>query len=220
MSAAVAESSPAERVLDAYSGLGRGDRFHVAMRWRSCPFPEVEAAVPRAGRVLEVGCGHGLLSLYLAATSTERTVVGVDIDAAKLVSARQAARAAGLPVTFAETIPDGSWDAITIVDVLYLLGEGPALDLLRELAAKLAPGGVLAVKEIDVRPRWKYQLARWQEIVATRITHITEGEGVAFVPPAVIDRTLTEAGLFVTRRSLARHSLYPHLLLIARRGEA
>ncbi|HEY7069505.1 MAG TPA: class I SAM-dependent methyltransferase [Acidimicrobiales bacterium] len=220
MSATVAESSPAERVLDAYSGLARGDRFHVAMRWRSCPFPEVEAAVPRAGRVLEVGCGHGLFSLYLAATSPERTVVGVDIDAAKLVSARQAADAAGLPVTFAETIPEGSWDAITIVDVLYLLGEGPALDLLRELAAKLAPGGVLAVKEIDVRPRWKYQLARWQEIVATRVTRITEGEGVAFIPPAVIDRTLTEAGLFVTRRSLARHSLYPHLLLTARRGEA
>ncbi len=217
---AVVESSPAQRVLDAYAGLGRGDRFHVAMRWRSCPFPEVEAAVPRAGRILDVGCGHGVFSLYLAATSPERAVVGVDVDAAKVVSARQAADAAGLPVTFAGSAPEGPWDAITIVDVLYLLGEAPALALLRELAAQLAPGGVLVVKEIDVRPRWKYQLARWQEIVATRVTRITEGEGVAFVPPAVIDRTLTEAGLFVTRRSLARHSLYPHLLLSARRGEA
>jgi 2-polyprenyl-3-methyl-5-hydroxy-6-metoxy-1,4-benzoquinol methylase len=220
VSLAVAESGAAERVLGAYAGLGRGDRFHVAMRWRSCPFPEVEAAVPRAGRILDVGCGHGLFPLYLAATSPERSVVGVDVDAAKLVSARRAADVAGLPVTFAESAPEGPWDAITIVDVLYLLGEGPALDLLRGLAAELAPGGVLAVKEIDVRPRWKYQLARWQEIVATRVTRITEGEGVAFIAPAVIDRTLTEAGLFVTRRSLARRSLHPHLLLIARRGEA
>ena len=182
MSAAVAPPGAARLVLDAYAGLGRGDRFHVAVRWRSCPFPAVEAAVPRAGRVLDVGCGHGLFPLYLAATSPERTVVGVDVDAAKLVSARRAADAAGLPVAFAVEAPEGPWDAITIVDVLYLLGEGPAVDLLSRLAATLAPGGVMAVKEIDVRPRWKYQLARWQEIVSTRITRITAGEGVAFVP--------------------------------------
>jgi 2-polyprenyl-3-methyl-5-hydroxy-6-metoxy-1,4-benzoquinol methylase len=220
MSAAVAQGDAAQRVLDAYACLGRGDRFHVAMRWRSCPFPAVEAAVPRAGRILDVGCGHGLFPLYLAATAPGREVVGVDVDEAKLVSARRAAAEAGLPVTFAADAPAGPWDAITIVDVLYLLGERAALDLLARLAATLAPGGVMAVKEIDVRPRWKYQLARWQEIVATRVTRITEGEGVAFVPPADIDSALTGAGLSVTRHPLGHHSVYPHLLLVARRGEA
>ena len=34
-----------------------------------------------------------------------------------------------------------------------------------------------------MRPRWKYELARAQEIVSTRVTRITAGEGVAFVPP-------------------------------------
>jgi 2-polyprenyl-3-methyl-5-hydroxy-6-metoxy-1,4-benzoquinol methylase len=220
MSAAVAQGDAAQRVLDAYADLGRGDRFHVAMRWHSCPFPAVEAAVPRAGRILDVGCGHGLFPLYLAATGPEREVVGVDVDEAKLVSSRAAADAAGLPVTFAAEAPAGPWDAITIVDVLYLLGERAALDLLGRLADTLAPRGVLAVKEVDVRPRWKYQLARWQEIVATRVARITEGEGVAFVPPADIERVLTGASLSVTRHPLGHHSLYPHLLFVARRGEA
>ena len=71
-----------------------------------------------------------------------------------------------------------------MVDVLYLLGQDRALDLVTRAAAALAPGGVLAVKEIDVRPRWKYELARVQEMVSTRVTRITAGEGVAFVPPA------------------------------------
>lgn len=220
MSTAVASGDAAQRVLDAYAGLGRGDRFHVAVRWRSCPFPAVEAEMPRAGRILDVGCGHGLFPLYLAATAPDRTVVGVDVDEAKLVSARRAAEAAGLPVTFAAEAPPGPWDAITIVDVLYLLGERAALDLVGQLAATLAPGGIMAVKEIDVRPRWKYQLARWQEIVATRVTRITEGEGVAFVPPAAIARALTGAGLSVTRHPLSHGSLHPHLLFVARRGEA
>jgi 2-polyprenyl-3-methyl-5-hydroxy-6-metoxy-1,4-benzoquinol methylase len=217
VSVAVAESGAAQRVLGAYAGLGRGDRFHVAVRWRSCPFPEVEAAVPRAGRILDVGCGHGVFSLYLAATSPERAVVGVDVDAAKVVSARQAADAAGLPVTFAGSAPEGPWDAITIVDVLYLLGEAPALALLRELAAQLAPGGVLVVKEIDVRPRWKYGLARAQEIVSTRVTRITEGTGVAFVPPGELEAAMADAGLTVDRVPLGRGSVHPHLLFVGRR---
>ena len=220
MSAAVAHGDPARAALDAYAGLGRGDRFHVAVRWRSCPFPAVDAAVPRTGRVLDVGCGHGLFPLYLAATSPGRKVVGVDVDAAKLVSARRAAEASGLPVTFEAEPPAGPWDAITIVDVLYLLGEEAALDLLGRLAVTLAPGGVLVVKEVDVRPRWKYRITRWQEIVSTRVTRITEGTGVAFVHPAAIDRALTDAGLFVTRRALGKGSLHPHLLLVGRRGEA
>lgn len=211
----------ARRVLDAYDHLGRGDRFHVAVRWRSCPFPQVEAHVPRAGRILDVGCGHGLFALYLAARAPERQVVGVDIDADKLLSARQAAERAGLPVRFAQSadgvLPDGPWDVITVIDVLYLLGAEVALDLVRRAAAALAPGGVVVVKEIDLRPRWKYRLARVQEVVSTRVTRITEGDGVAFVPPDDIAGAMTAAGLTVDRQPLDRGSLHPHLLLMGRR---
>lgn len=211
----------ARRVLDAYDHLGRGDRFHVAVRWRSCPFPQVEAHVPRAGRILDVGCGHGLFALYLAARAPERQVVGVDIDADKLLSARQAAERASLPVRFAQSadgvLPDGPWDVITVIDVLYLLGAEVALDLVRRAAAALAPGGVVVVKEIDLRPRWKYRLARVQEVVSTRVTRITEGDAVAFVPPDDIAGAMMAAGLTVDRQPLDRGSLHPHLLLMGRR---
>ena len=214
--------STARRVRAAYRGLGRGDRFHVAVRWRSCPFPQVEAQVPRVGRVLDVGCGHGLFPLFLAARAPERQITGIDIDADKLVSARRAAAQAGLPVTFAEAIdgrlPDGPWDAITVVDVLYLLGHDVALDLVRRAAAALAPGGVLVVKEVDVRPRWKYELSRLQEVVSTRVTRITAGDAVAFVPPDAIAGAMVEAGLTTERLPIGRASLHPHLLIIGRRA--
>jgi 2-polyprenyl-3-methyl-5-hydroxy-6-metoxy-1,4-benzoquinol methylase len=214
----------ARRARGAYGHLGRGDRFHTAVRWRTCPFPAVEAAVPRVGRVLDLGCGHGLFSLFLAAAGPEREVVGVDIDADKLVSARQAADDAGLEVRFEEApdgrVPAGPWDAITIVDVLYLLGEPAALDLVGRAAAEVGPGGVLAVKEMAVRPRWKYELARAQELVATRVLRITEGDEVAIVPPDDIAAAMAAAGLEVEHRRLDRHAPHPHLLLLGRRPAA
>ena len=212
--------SAVRKVLDAYGHLGRGDRFHVAVRWRSCPFPQVEAQVPRVGRILEVGCGHGLFSLFLAARAPGRQVTGIDIDAAKLDSARLAAEEAGVPVTFAEVdgpLPGGPWDAIAVVDVLYLLGPDAALDLVRRASAALAPGGSLVVKEIDVRPRWKYQVSRLQEVVSTRVTRITAGEAVAFVPPDAIAGAMDEAGLTTRQLPIGRGSLHPHVLVIGRR---
>jgi cyclopropane fatty-acyl-phospholipid synthase-like methyltransferase len=210
----------ARRALGAYDHLGRGDRFHVAVRWRTCPFPAVEARVPRAGRVLDLGCGHGLFSLYLAARSPERRVTGVDIDGDKLVSARRAAAAAGLDVDFAEAVggrvPEGPWDAITVVDILYLLGPERALALVAEAAAALAPGGVLLVKEMAEEPRWKYELARAQELVATRVIRITEGDEVAIVPPDDIAAAMATAGLEVSRRRLDRRTPHPHLLVAGR----
>jgi 2-polyprenyl-3-methyl-5-hydroxy-6-metoxy-1,4-benzoquinol methylase len=209
-------------VRAAYADAGRGDRLHVAVRLRSCPFPEVEAHVPRAGRVLGLGCGHGVFSLFLACCSPQRTTVGVDLDVHKLGVARAAADRAGLPVTFTAaadgTLPAGPWDAITVVDVLYLLGADAALDLVRRAAAALAPGGVLLVKEVDVRPRWKYRFTRGQEIVSTRVTRITQGDAVDFVPPDRLVAAMEAAGLAVERHPLDRGRLHPHLLLVGRRG--
>ena len=174
-----------------------------------------------SGRVLDFGCGHGAVALYLALTSSQREITGVDVDGDKLIHARAAADAAGLPVRFDQVNPDyrpaGEWDAITIVDVLYLLGEKEALEVVDAAAAALAPGGVLLVKEIDVRPRWKFWLAAGQELLATKVLRITEGSKVQFLSPAQFEDRLKAAGLLVEHRSLHRGRMHPHHLILGRK---
>jgi 2-polyprenyl-3-methyl-5-hydroxy-6-metoxy-1,4-benzoquinol methylase len=214
------------KALDAYSALPRRDRLHVRGRWASCPVPAVEAEVPRAGRVLEVGCGHGLVSVHLALTSPARRVTGCDIDGRKIALACEAASTLPQDVRPAfvhrpdGSLPDGAWDAIVVVDVLYLLPTAAEAELLDACVAQLAPGGVLVLKETDVVPRWKHRLAALQEHVATRVLRITEGSTVSFTPVGELAASLRSRGLAVRTRRVDRGYLHPHALIVASRTGA
>jgi 2-polyprenyl-3-methyl-5-hydroxy-6-metoxy-1,4-benzoquinol methylase len=155
-------------------------------------------------------------------TSGQREITGVDVDRDKVLEARAAAGAAGLAVHFDEVEPDyrpvGQWDAITVVDVLYLLGEDAAWEVVDAATDALVPGGVLVIKEIDVRPRWKFWLAVGQELVATKLLRITEGSRVRFLSPQQIEERLNANGFAVEHRSSHRRRLHPHHLIIARKA--
>ncbi len=196
-------------------------RAHVGVRWATCPFKAVAAELPESGSILEVGCGHGLLSLHLALTSSRRRVTGIDVDEDKLAAARAAADRGGLAATFEAVqggaLPDGPWDGIVIVDVLYLLSADDQRSLLGSCAERLASGGVLVVKEMAPEPRWK---ARWnsvQETTSVKLLGITEGEELTFLPPVELASAMAAGGLDVRERPLHRRYPHPHHLLVGRR---
>jgi 2-polyprenyl-3-methyl-5-hydroxy-6-metoxy-1,4-benzoquinol methylase len=210
--------SPRRRVVSLFRGAPFTARAHVAVRWATCPFPAVAAQLPPGGRILEVGCGHGLLALYLALESPDRQVVGIDVDDGKLAAARAAGQGAGLAVTFEVAVggdlPAGPWAGIAIVDVLYLLAADDQRSLLRSCGEALAPGGVLAVKEMALVPRWK---ARWntlQETAAVKVLGITEGEELTFLSPADMAAAMAAGGLTVRDRPIHRGYPHPHHLLV------
>jgi 2-polyprenyl-3-methyl-5-hydroxy-6-metoxy-1,4-benzoquinol methylase len=212
----------ARAALRAYRRAPLGDRLHVLVRWLSCPFPPVVEVLPSTGRILEVGCGHGLFSGYLARRSPELTVLGVDIDVDKIAVATASERLHGGRLDFAVgnsgSVPDGPWDAVVLVDVLYLLDEAGQRALLESCTAALAPGGVLVVKDMATRPRWK---ARWnavQEALSVRVLEITAGSReFTFIEPDERARWLVAAGLRDVRaQRLDRGRVHPHHLLVGR----
>lgn len=217
-------SDLAERVLALFDHAPKRDRLHVRGRYRTCPVAVIDEVVPRSGRVLEVGCGHGLISAYLAMSSSDRDVTGADIDARKIAVASHALSHADhstVHLTFrhedAGALPDGNWDAIVIVDVLYLLDAAAERVLLGECVERLADHGVLVIKETDVVPRWKHWFAKAQEIVATKIVRITAGSSLSFTPIAQLADALRAMGLDVETRRVDKGYLYPHALVVGRR---
>jgi SAM-dependent methyltransferase len=215
-------------VLALYAGTPARVRGHVRVRWRSCPFAAVAARVPERGRILDYGCGHGAFAAWLAMLAPERAVEGVDVAAEKIAAAGSAARAAAavrVPAArFRRIAPDefpqGSWDAVLFVDVLYLLPPGEQERLLRVAARSLAPGGILLVKEVGERPRWKALWNRMQETIAVRVLRITQGGPLRILAPNLHAAWLESEGLEVESLSADRGYTHPHHLLAARRPVA
>ncbi len=99
---------------------------------------------PLAGRrVLDVGCGGGLVAEALAVRGAE--VTGVDVSAPALAVARAHAAAGGLRIRYeagrAEALPfgDGAFHAVICADCLEHVDDLEAV--IAEVARVLAPGG-------------------------------------------------------------------------------
>jgi SAM-dependent methyltransferase len=218
-------SPAARRAIELFDTAPRGDRFHVRARWWSAPLAEVERAVPVHGRILEIGCGHGLLSLYLALSAPTRRVFGVDIDRHKIDLARRAAerlRPGEAHVSFVAVdpgeLPAGPFGAVVVCDVLYLLRPDARAALIDAAVDHLGPDGVLLLKETAPTPRWKGALAVTQERLATGVLRITAGDAVDMAEPATFVAQLAGRGLDVDERRVDRGYPHAHVLITARRG--
>lgn len=187
------------------AGMPAASRAHVIGRFLTCPFPRVLAHVPPGARVLDLGAGHGTLA-RLAAEQRGAQVVAVEPDVRKMLPAARHPR-----VRFVAGYADavgGTFDAVTILDVLYripLAGWDPLLALAFE---RLRPGGVFLLKEIDPEHRLKGAWNRAQEKVAD-LLGMTLGEAFSYETREQLRERLARHG-FERFEAIEMGAGYPH----------
>jgi SAM-dependent methyltransferase len=108
----------------------------------------LDAAIPADAHVVEVGCGTGQMSLYLA--HTDRVVVGADISRAALRLGQDAARRFGITsVRFVETdlnhsgLRPESFDVVYSAGVVHHTAEPAAA--FASISRLARPGGIVIV---------------------------------------------------------------------------
>jgi len=142
------EAEPGALILEPGQGFGTGQ--HATTRQVLERLVSLLDAAPR-GRVLDVGCGSGILAL--AAAHLGADAYGIDNDPVAVADARSQAARNGLQVSF-DTTPlaevPGRWQI-----VLANLFADTIVDLAEELIARtgdhLILGGILADREQRVR---------------------------------------------------------------------
>jgi 2-polyprenyl-3-methyl-5-hydroxy-6-metoxy-1,4-benzoquinol methylase len=146
----------------------------------------LDQAIPHDARVLELGCGTGQMTLFLASGGDQRVVVGADLTRASLTLAADAARRFGVArAGFVEcdlrrpSLAEGAFDVVLSLGVLHHTPDPRAA--FRTLVPLARPdGGIVVVGLYNTFARLPHRLRRL----------VARATGMRFVPfdPVLRDR--------------------------------
>ncbi|HEX7622197.1 MAG TPA: class I SAM-dependent methyltransferase, partial [Anaeromyxobacteraceae bacterium] len=160
----------------------------------------LDQAIAPDATVLEVGCGTGQMSLFLA--TGDRLVVGADLTRASLELAAEAARRFGIErVRFVETelhspgLQAGAFDVVYCSGVLHHTPDPQAS--FRAIAQLVRPGGVIVVGLYNAYARLPHRLRR-------AVARLTRFRWIPF-DPVLRDRESEPARRLAWLRDQYRH---------------
>jgi SAM-dependent methyltransferase len=192
-----------------------------------------QGLLPPAGSLLDLGCGRGIVfSLLLAARKLHgqgtypqewppppRLVFrGIEGRPRAAEVARQAlAGEAEIATADLRTSELPQADAILLLDVLHYLPAADQEPFLARVAAALAPGGVLLIRDADAGGGWRFTATRIQE----RLSALLRGhfrQRYHYRSAAEWRAILEGLGLTVDLHPMAMGTPYANVLLAARRS--
>jgi cyclopropane fatty-acyl-phospholipid synthase-like methyltransferase len=175
-----------------YQGLK--NKILITLRFLICPFPVMEKTLPVEGKILDIGCGEGGFSCYLAVKSRHRGVFGIDLNGKKIALAQTAADKIK-NVKF--KIFNGlEWsqkvDAVIISDAFHHLSPFDQEKLLNNIYQILKSGGRLVIKEINKDDKIRAPLSRLWDFL------LYPGDRIHYWSSANLSKRLREIGFEVS----------------------
>ena len=175
---------------------------------------EVGQYLPRQGRVLDLGCGFGLFSLYYASVLPGIEIEGVDLNPRRIAMAEKAAARLRLAnahyeVGNATEFRGGRlFAAAYMLDIIHHVQPHAVPPLLSALRRCLPPGGRLLVKDVDTHPIVK----RWFTWALDRA--MAPRTPVHYWSADALSGALADAGFTVHRHLMVDVLPYPHVLYV------
>lgn len=179
-----------------------------------CPLHEVIREVPAESSVLDVGCGHGLLLNLLASLGRIRQGHGFDVAAPAVAVAMQVADRQRLSsfVKFEhraveQGIPSLGLEVVTVIDVLHHVPDEHKLAFVDALCDAVPRGGLLIIKDMVDKPRWRAFANRLHDLVMAR-------QWVEHVGPDKVEHWAVRRGMSVARKAHFNTFWYGHWMLV------
>jgi SAM-dependent methyltransferase len=176
--------------------------------------------IEAGSRVLDVGCGQGLLASLLLAADSHCRVRGIELMPADARRARMALGDAAQIVCGDIRQEDfGTADAAVILDVLHYIDYRAQDQVLQRLRAALQPDGLLLLRVGDADGGLPFRFSNWVDRVVTFVRGHRLGR--LYCRPVVQwRRALESLGFQVEVIPLNQGTPFANVMLKARLGHA
>jgi len=161
-----------------YRHLAAHPRLFARFKMRLDPmFPRLAGFVSSPRRILDIGCGIAVPSVWLTELYPQARVFGIDPDEERIRVARQAMGPRGeMRTGLAPELDDLPEEADTalVLDIIHMLDEAAWRRTLAVLHAKLIPGGRLILRATVPADRpfpWKRRLEEFRLKVHRLVPH-------------------------------------------------
>lgn len=135
------------------------DLLYVIVRRIMCPFSTMEKFLHTQKTIVDIGCGHGLFSVYCALKG--HAVIGFEPNHERIIKGRNAVGNAH-DIWFIQgyfSAKAHSIQGACLSDVLHHSTLAQQMGILRSVYESLSKGGILLVKEICTNDGLCYQLS-------------------------------------------------------------
>jgi len=160
-------------------------------------FPALDPVVPRSGFILDLGCGYGLATHWLAQYTDQRTFLGVDYDEEKIrVALRTAPNHGRIKFETGDILEMDypACDAVLLLDVLHYWMPDKQQAILEKARRALRPGGKLILRDGAKAEDAAHQHVHRWEVFATKVGLNHTREGLHFQTLTELQAALKRAG--------------------------
>jgi len=171
-----------------------------------------------AQKILDIGCGFGLFSLYFSMLLKPQSITGVDLNPRRIRAARAASERLGLSnvtnyihsdvrdISFEE-----GFDGAYMMDIIHHIPVSAVEPLLTHLHHVLQEGSTLLIKDVAKYPAYK----RWFTYVLDKMMDYKTPVNYWDVPE--LTELLQKVGFEVYVHNMLDILPYPHVLYICRK---
>ena len=206
-----------KETLSLFKSLPWQKRFYVALRFLTCPFEEISKFVPDSGTVLDLGCGMGIFSFYLAKKYPSLSIKSFDSNRLRISVCKDIGlknNISNLQFSVCDIVNQdlvGPADCILLNDVFYQLSLANKKKIIEKCLEKLNFNGYLIIKEVSKRPSLKYWFCYFQEVFVAKVLGLNQGLVEILSVSEMLD-LLAQYKVLVSVTKLDRGYFYPHLV--------
>ncbi len=197
-------------------------RIYCTLRFRIMNtriLEEIGQYLPKSGNIMDIGCGFGLFSHYYALLYPDCRLTSLDISKTRIQTALEASKKLNiLNITFyaapAEQLSEisGTFQAAYMLDIVHHLRKDSYKALLQTIYDKLSPQGILILKDIATKPKWKVWFTWLLDML------MNPKSPPNYVSIRTLRNQLEKIGFDVKIHELRDILPYPHVLYVCRKN--